>query len=272
MSVGFLHPGAMGAALASSCTSRCLWVGKGRSDATRARARDADMAEVASLGDMAEQADVVVSVCPPAAALEQAELVASTGFSGIYVDANAISPATARKIGAKFDRFVDGGIIGPPPREPGTTRLYLAGSDAASIAELWPNGPLDVRVLDGAPSSASAVKTCFAAWTKGTAALLLAIRALATAEGIEEALLDEWAVSIPHLADQCDLTAFGNGPKAWRFIGEMDEIAAAFEARDLPDGFATAAAEIYQRMADLKDSPGPSLERVLTAIRKTNDS
>lgn len=73
-------------------------------------------------------------------------------------------------------------------------------------------------------------------WTKGTAALLLAVRSLAKAESIEEELLEEWAVSMPDLAEQCDPTAFGNGPKAWRFIGDMEEMVAAFSSHDLPDG------------------------------------
>lgn len=266
MAVGFLHPGAMGASLASSCAEACLWVSEGRSDATRQRARDAGIVEVGSLTELAEQSDVLVSVCPPAAALGQAEFVASTGFQGIYVDVNAVSPATARAIGERFDRFVDGGIIGPPVKEPGTTRLYLVGADAATVAELWAHAPLEVRLVDGVDGSASAIKACFAAWTKGTAALLLAVRSLAQAEGIDQALLDEWAESIPHLAEQCDLTAFGNGPKAWRFVGEMEEIAAAFSAQDLPDGFARASADVYRRMAPLKDSGGPSLEVVLRTI------
>ena len=268
---GFLHPGAMGASLAAACTGERLWVGEGRSAATRERATAAGMTDAGSLAELVARAEVIVSVCPPGAALRQASEVAAAGFEGMYVDANAIAPATARRIGERFQRFVDGAIIGPPVRQGGSTRLYLAGPDADAIAELWKHSPLEVRVLGGGPGAASAVKVCFATWTKSTAALLLTIRALASAEGVEQALLDEWAVSIPDLPEQSERSAFLNAPKAWRFVGEMEEIAVAFEARDLPDGFARAAAEVYGRLGPFKDSPGPALDPVLDALVRLPD-
>jgi len=256
---GFLHPGSMGASLAAVCTGQRLWVSDGRTDATRERAHDAGLVDTRSLHELAERADVIVSVCPPAAALTQAEAISAVGYDGIYVDANAVSPSTARQIGDLFDRFVDGGIIGPPVRHPGSTRLYLAGEEASAIAALWDGSALDVRVLDDPAGAASAVKVCFAAWTKGSAALLLAIRALARAEGIDDALLDEWAISIPDLAGQSERSAFGNAPKAWRFVGEMEQIAGAFDEHDLPAGFAVAAADLYRRLATFKDAAGPTV-------------
>jgi 3-hydroxyisobutyrate dehydrogenase-like beta-hydroxyacid dehydrogenase len=256
----------MGASLAAACTGERLWVSDGRTDATRERARDAGLIDTGSLRELAERADVIVSVCPPAAALAQAEAVTAVGYDGIYVDANAVSPSTARQISHLFDRFVDGGIIGPPVRQPGSTRLYLAGEEATGVAALWNGSALDVRVLDAPAGAASAVKVCFAAWTKGSAALLLAIRGLAHAEGIDDALLDEWAISIPDLAEQSKRTAFGNAPKAWRFVGEMEQIAAAFDEHDLPAGFAAAAADLYRRLATFKDGPSPTLDLVVDAI------
>ena len=267
MITGFLHPGAMGASLAATCRGVRLWCGSGRSEATRARAITAGMDEVGSLDDLVERADVLISVCPPGSATQVATSVAAAGFDGIYVDVNAVSPATARTIGQQFDRFVDGGVVGPPVQVAGSTRLYLSGDAASDVADLWSGTALETRLVDGGAGAASAVKVCYAAWTKGTAALLLAIRALATAEGVEDALLAEWATSIPGLAEQSERAANANAPKAWRFAGELDEIAASFAARSLPPGFGTAAADIYQRMAGFKGATGVALPAVIEALR-----
>ena len=253
--------------MATVCAGTRLWCGDRRSDETRARAVAAGMEEVGSLDDLVAQADVIISVCPPAAAADVARAVANIGFDGIYVDANAISPATARTIGAHFDRFVDGGVIGPPVRASGSTRLYLSGSAATEVAALWNGSALETRLVDGGAGAASAVKVCFAAWTKGTAALLLAIRALAAAEGVEDALLAEWATSQPGLAEQSERAANNNAPKAWRFAGELEEIADSFAAHTLPDGFGRAAAEVYERMAAFKDTTDTALAAVIDALR-----
>jgi 3-hydroxyisobutyrate dehydrogenase-like beta-hydroxyacid dehydrogenase len=266
MATGFLHPGAMGASLAAACRGSRLWCGAGRSDASRARALAAGMEDVGSLAALAKRADVIVSVCPPTAATEVASAVAAAGFEGIYVDVNAISPETARRIGTLFNRFVDGGVVGPPVAATGTTRLYLSGNAASEVAQLWSGTALETRLVEGGAGAASAVKMCFAAWTKGTAALLLAIRALAVAEGVEDSLLAEWATSNPGLIQQAERVATGNAPKAWRFAGELDEIAASFAAQGLPDGFGRAAADVYQRLADFKDTEGTTLADVIEAL------
>ena len=124
------------------------------------------------------------------------------GFLGIYLDANAVSAETARTIGGRFGRFVDGGIIGPPPHEPGTTRLYLSGVEAERLVPLFAGTTIDARVVSDEPGAASALKMSYAGWTKGSAALFLAVRALAQAEGVEEKLLEEWQMSMPHLPAQ----------------------------------------------------------------------
>jgi 3-hydroxyisobutyrate dehydrogenase-like beta-hydroxyacid dehydrogenase len=267
MATGFLHPGAMGASLAAVCRGTRLWCGDGRSQATRARAASAGLDDVGSIEALVAGAEVIVSVCPPAAAMAVATEVAAVGFDGIYVDVNAISPATTRLIGGQFSRFVDGGVVGPPVRSAGSTRLYLSGDDADEVAGLWTETPLETRVVAGGAGAASAVKVCFAAWTKGSAALLLAIRALATAEGVDDALLAEWATSMPGLTEQSERAASGNAPKAWRFAGELDEIAASFSAHQLPDGFGTAASAVYERLAGFKDTSDATLAKVIEAIR-----
>lgn len=258
--VGLLHPGAMGAeigrALRAADPKRpVLWVGAGRSAETRQRAGAAGLTEVDSLADVVSAVNVVVSVCPPANALDVARSVAGAGFTGRYLDANAVSPATAREVATLFDDAVDGGIVGPPPQRPGTTRLYVSGSSAEGVAGLFSGSDLEVRVVDGGAGAASAVKMCFAGWTKGTTAVLLAIRALADAEGVEAALLDEWTTSMPELISRSENAPAGVGPKAWRFEPEMQEIAASMAAAGLPDGFHLAAAELYERLADFKGRP-----------------
>jgi len=160
-----------------------------------------------------------------------------------------------------FDRqgatFVDGGIIGGPPQTRGTTRLYLSGAAAARVAALFPGGPLEAVVVAGGPGAASAVKVAYAAWNKGHAALLMAVRALAIAEGVDAALLAEWRLSQPDLPARSESAVQRNARKAWRFVGEMEEIAATFDAAGLPQGFHAAAAEIYRRLAPWKDAPTP---------------
>jgi 3-hydroxyisobutyrate dehydrogenase-like beta-hydroxyacid dehydrogenase len=247
--VGLLHPGEMGAALGSALTQRgndVLWASAGRSDATARRADAAGLTDVVSVEALAERSDVILSVCPPHAAAEVAAAVA--GAEGLFVDANAIAPATARGIAGKRNRarFVDGGIIGPPPRSTETTRLYLSGAEAAAVAELFEGTPVDARVLSGEVGDASALKMTYAAWTKGTAAMLLAIRSVAEAEGVAEPLSEEWRLSLPELPETLKRAERSAAAKGWRWVGEMEEIAATFAAAGLPDGFHRAAAEIYR--------------------------
>ncbi len=272
--VGLLHPGEMGSMVGAAARAnglRVLWASEGRSAPTRERAAAAGLEDAKSVGLLIAASQVIVSVCPPHAAADLAREVTGRGFAGTYVDANAISPETAREIGGIIERggatFLDGGIIGPPPRVPGSTRLYLSGARAGVIASLFARGPLEVIVIDGGPGAASALKMAYAAYTKGTAALLMAIRALAAQAGVDDALLREWERSQPQLAAQAERAVRSNTPKAWRFVGEMEEMAATFERSGLPGGFAHAAAEIYRRLAPYKDSPvPPPLADVLKAL------
>jgi 3-hydroxyisobutyrate dehydrogenase-like beta-hydroxyacid dehydrogenase len=246
MVMGLLHPGEMGSAVGEALRSAghtVLWASEERSAETAARA--AGFEDAFNVDELARRSDVILSVCPPHAALEVARSV--TAFEGVYVDANAVSPATVREVGdAVAGSFVDGGIIGPPPREPGSTRLYLAGADAEMVAGLFAGTALDARVLAGEPGTASALKMAYAAWTKGTAAMLLAIRELARAEHVEPPLLDEWRLSQPELIERSASAARSAERKGWRWVGEMEEIASTFASAGLPDGFHRAAAEVYR--------------------------
>lgn len=259
--IGLLHPGDMGAAVgAAAATSgaRVIWASQQRSPATYERARQAGLHDVVNLADVVRKSDVILSVCPPHAALEVAGAVAAHGFRGIYVDANAISPATAARVGEIVAKagasFVDGGIIGRAARKSGTTRLYLSGARAAEVSELFAGSLLEAVALNAPAGAASALKMAYAAWTKGSNALLLAIRGLAAAQDVEPALLEEWRRSQPELIQRSDRAAERAAPQAWRYVGEMQEIAATFDAAGLPPGFHLAAADIYERLAGFKDA------------------
>jgi 3-hydroxyisobutyrate dehydrogenase-like beta-hydroxyacid dehydrogenase len=245
--VGLLHPGEMGAAIGAVLRQRgidVLWASEGRSDETSARAKAAGLTDVESIAALAQRADVILSVCPPHAARNVASAVGE--FNGVYVDANAIAPATAREIAGGFESFVDGGIVGPPPGA-SPTHLYLSGRDAPRIAGLFERTNVDARVVSAEVGAASAVKATYAAWTKGSAALLLAIREVARAEGVAETLLAEWRESIPGLAERLAGAERSARGKGWRWVGEMEEISAAFAAAGAPDGFHRAAADVFRR-------------------------
>jgi 3-hydroxyisobutyrate dehydrogenase-like beta-hydroxyacid dehydrogenase len=250
--IGILHPGQMGAAIGGVLSERgddVVWVSEGRSDATAERAEQAGLRDVETIEKLRAESDLILSICPPHAAAEVAAAV--TGFSGTFVDANAISPATSREISSVIEstgaRFVDGGIVGPPPAPESPTRLFLSGPEARAAVELFAGTVVDARVVSDEVGAASAVKMAYAAWSKGTAALLLAIRALAQAEGIEEVLVNEWSESIPELPEQSLRAARSAGAKGWRWVGEMEEIEATLRSVGLPDGFHAAAAEVFRR-------------------------
>ena len=224
----------MGAAVGACVDGEVIWASERRSEATRARA--ARFRDVDTVAALVAEAEVILSICPPHAAVEVAQ--ACEGFGGIYVDANAISPRRAREVAALQPRFVDGGIVGGPPPEPGTT-LYLSGGDAGAVARLFAGSSLATRVV----SNASAVKMAYAAWSKGTTAMLLAIREVARANGVE----DEWELAAPELVAKLPRAEAAAAKKGWRWAGEMEEIADTFDAAGQPDGFHRAAAEVFRR-------------------------
>jgi 3-hydroxyisobutyrate dehydrogenase-like beta-hydroxyacid dehydrogenase len=269
----------MGAAIGACLAKRGLrvvWASAGRGAATRSRAKAAGLEDLGSLERALAAAEIVLSVCPPHGALALAREVAGLRFGGIYVDANAISPETARNVGRVVEKsgasFVDGGIIGPPPVEGGRSRMYLSGAPAKEVAALFAGSNMEAIPLEGPAGAASALKACYAGWTKGATALLAAIRALAEVEGVEAALLAEWKRSQPELQKRSEVVTV-QARKAWRWIGEMEEIAASFEAAGLPGGFHLAAADIYRRLEGFKDGAAPpTLAEVIEALRKPESS
>jgi 3-hydroxyisobutyrate dehydrogenase-like beta-hydroxyacid dehydrogenase len=277
MRIGILHPGEMGIFIAASAkNSGCdvYWVSHGRSASTRERAEKAGLHEVRTLAELCKECPIILSVCPPHAAESLANDVMRTGFHGLFVEANAINPQRTIQIGNTLTRsdirFVDGGIIGLPVWKPHVTCLYLAGPGAAEVAACFSAGPLDTIVLGDEVGKASALKMCYAANTKGTVALLAAILATAESLGVREALFDRWRGEDPGLPDQVLKRIQGNTPKAWRFVGEMEEISRTFTAAGAPGEFHAGAKDIYGRLARFKDvKRPPGLEEILNALCST---
>lgn len=248
------------------CAATVLWSSTGRSPETVRRAHGAGLTDAGSLVDLVDRCTTIISVCPPGAALAVAQSVTDLGFAGTYVDANAVSPSTARAVAGLFDDAVDGGIIGPPVHSAGTTRLYLSGGSSPAVAALFEGSDLEVRIVDGDAGAASAVKMCFAAWTKGTAALLMAVNALAEHDGVADELRGEWATSMPDLIARSEHLPTAVGPKAWRFEAEMHEIGDSFVDAGLHDGFLRSAADTYRRMSSLQHVEQPSLDDVIRLL------
>jgi 3-hydroxyisobutyrate dehydrogenase-like beta-hydroxyacid dehydrogenase len=272
--VGVLHPGEMGISIAATALRsgrEVIWASKGRSTATRDRAAQHGLTDVRTIERLANGATVIVSICPPHAAEQVAKEVASAGFDGLYVEANAIAPQRALRIAASLEgagiAMIDGGVIGGPAWEAGRTCLYLSGARAEEAAACFEAGPLGTRVLSDEPGAASALKMCYAAYTKGTTALLCAVLATAERLGVREALSRQWATDAGGLEDEAPRRARTVTKKAWRFVGEMEEIAATFAAAGMPGGFHEAAAEVYRRLGRFKGSGSlPALEHVQAAL------
>ena len=276
--VGILNPGAMGASIAASARAAghdLIWASAGRSAATRQRAAENDLREVDALAQLCAACDIILCVCPPHAAEAVADAVIEAGFGGLYCEGNAISPQKAGAIGERMGaagiEFVDGSIVGPPAWQAGSTRFYLSGPSAGQVAALFEGTLAEAVAIGDEVGKASALKMTFAALTKGSTALLSAIYGVAESLGVRAELEREWgqrsAESVRQRRDQVR----GVTAKAWRFAGEMQEIAATFELAGLPPGFFEAAFEVYTRMADFKDAEStPELEAVLAALMKTN--
>ncbi|MFT7599548.1 MAG: 3-hydroxyisobutyrate dehydrogenase-like beta-hydroxyacid dehydrogenase [Acidimicrobiales bacterium] len=258
----------IGAALVTA-GHETLWCPEGRSQQSTDRATEAGLTGV-SFDELCSRADIIMSVCPPSEAATVALSVVDAGFPGGFVDGNAISSERTVQIAARFkpDQFIDGGIVGPPATVPGNTRLYLSGEGATEVAQLFDGSLVDARPIDGGIGAASHLKMCYAAWTKGSSALLLAVRAAAEAGGVTDSLLAEWDISLPGTVERSSRTAGATAPKGWRFAGEMEEIADTLDRAGLPDGFFRSAADLYQRLEPFKDQlePAVTIDQVVSQL------
>jgi 3-hydroxyisobutyrate dehydrogenase-like beta-hydroxyacid dehydrogenase len=227
-----------------------------RSEGTRARAKAAGM--TAAKDDDIARADFILSILPPGDALSLAQhfvpALTASNAKPVYVDCNAINPRTVDRVAAVIAPtgapFVDAGIIGQPPK-PGDAgpRIYASGAAAPRVASLRDYG-LDIRVLDGALSAASALKMSYAGITKGTQAIGAAMMLAATRAGSADALMAELQLSQKEMLGWLKRQLTMMPPKAYRWVAEMQEIAGFVgddpAAGDLYEG----AAEFYERFAE----------------------
>jgi 3-hydroxyisobutyrate dehydrogenase-like beta-hydroxyacid dehydrogenase len=274
VTVGVLHPGQMGAAVAAQVRRRgvpVLWCPAGRSPRTAQRAADAGLRPVTNLADLLDHADVVLSICPPAAAEDLARSVAAHGYTGIFVEANAISPARFQRIMAMMDAAgahpLDATIIGPPPRTTTSARLYLAGdpADAAVVADLFAPTAVEPVIMTRPPGAASGLKMAYSGYQKAARALAAVAHALATHHQVTEHLLAEaHRNAASPLANPAYLPSVA--ARAWRWAPEMLDVADALAEAGLPAELAHAAAEVLRRWQHDKDDRNISLADALSHL------
>ncbi len=229
----------------------------GRSQRTMDLASAAGIENVADDAAMVETADMLLSIVAPAEAEALAERLAPAidraGSDLVYVDCNAVAPETTLRIAKVVQeagaRFVDAGIIGPPPRKDSSaTRFYASGPHAEELARLNAFG-LDIRVISDCIGDASAQKMCYAALNKGTIALMTGVAVMAERLGIADALGDELALSQEATLRRMHQQIPGMVPKAHRWIGEMEEISKTFGSADLTPAVFEGIADIYRHVA-----------------------
>jgi 3-hydroxyisobutyrate dehydrogenase-like beta-hydroxyacid dehydrogenase len=257
--VGLMTPGDMGQALALQIKARGLTVYTAldrRSERSRALAREAALTDLGTLARLLAECDVVLSVMNPGAALdfarEAAAALRDSGRHTLIVDCNAIAPDTAHEIAGLIEsaggRFLDAGIIGPPPRGEASTSLYVSGPGAADLEALA--GPqLAVRVVSERIGDASALKMCFGALNKGTQALWLEVLIAAQRLGVADLLEQQLRQSRAELYDWALRQFPAMPPKAYRWAPEMVEISKTLEAAGIGPKVFQGAAEIYRFVA-----------------------
>jgi 3-hydroxyisobutyrate dehydrogenase-like beta-hydroxyacid dehydrogenase len=270
--VGIVSAGEMGSAVGSVLLAggaEVVTTVAARSERTARLARGAGLECLPDLEAVVREADVVLSVVPP----DQAEAIAAdiaaaasrSGTTPLVADLNAVSPATVRRIAAMLSEagldLVDGSISGPPPRRPGTTRIYLSGPRADELLRL-PFAGVELVRVGAEAGAASAVKMSTASVYKGTTAVLTHALLSARANGVLEHVLDD----LGELADGAALRTARSAAKAQRYVGEMHEIAATQKAAGLTPALFEAMAVVY---GDLASRPlaGSAPEEVDPAVR-----
>jgi len=274
--IAVIAAGEMGAGIGKRLTergARVLTSLKERGPASAARAKDAGMAPVEDT-DLATQAAIILSVVPPGQAVALAErlkpVLARATHNPLYIDCNAVAPQTAEQIGGVLAgtpcRYVDGGIIGGPPSGAYSPNLYVSGPAAADASRLARYG-LNVRVVDGPVGAASALKMSYAGITKGFTAIGTVMMLGAARAGCADALRRELFESQPQLATWLTRQVPRMFPKAYRWIAEMEEIAAFLGDDPAGHDMYLGIARLYDRMAAGAEKTSPEAERDLDALR-----
>ena len=277
--IGFLHPGDMGVFLAHSVQNsgyEALWFSEQRSQSTRQRAEQQAMVEVSSLVELCEQSSVIISICPPHAASDVAHQVLQQPFSGIFVEANAISPELSKKLSAAFAKkgvsYVDAAVFGGTNLTSKNTQIFLSGPKADHIASCFSSGPVIPKVISDEIGKASATKMCHSMYSKGIRAMLHTVVSAAEHYDVRDNLEHLWAKDNVNFSENTYKNMQRTSKKAWRFSGEMDEISSTFHSLGLPDGFSQAASEVYRRLAKFKEyDQEPDIEEIINALIRLDD-
>jgi 3-hydroxyisobutyrate dehydrogenase-like beta-hydroxyacid dehydrogenase len=267
--VGVMSPGDMGSAIARRLKEsgrNTYTASDGRSERTKALGREARLTDLGSLDRLVATCELVISVINPGEAMNVAQGVAAamkkSGRKIAFADLNAVSPQTTKDMDKVIREaggmYVDGGIIGPPPRgDKDRPRIYVSGPDAYLFEEIThPN--LQFRVMSERVGDASGVKMCYAAMTKGTTALAVELLVAARKLGVEQALEKELRDSQSDMFDRHMKSIPGMPPKAYRWVPEMQEIAKTFGEVGLTRNMFLGASDIYDMVATTplgKESP-----------------
>ncbi len=254
--VAILMPGEMGAAVGKAFTDggldviTCL---DGRSPPTAERAAAAGFRDVADLGALLGEAEIVLSILPPehapALAGQVAAAMKSSGLTPPYVDMNAVAPDTARAMQKIIESagavYIDGGIVGSPPGGKLPTRFFVSGPEAGLMDGLDGRG-IDVRQCGPEIGRGVAVKMCYAGITKGTSALHTAVLMAAESLGVADEIHQELALSVGALYSRMEAVVPKLPAVSARYIGEMKEIAKTMESAGVTANFHTGAGELYR--------------------------
>lgn len=257
--VGLLSPGDMGHVVGKVLIQhgmRVVTCLQGRSERTRTLARQAGIVDVPTYEQLVSEIDLFLSILVPEEAVNTTRVIAqamrNAGASILYADCNAVAPRTAREmadiVSDAGSRFVDAGIIGPPPHKAGTTRFYASGPEVDTFAELRNYG-LDVRPLGPEIGKASGIKMCYAALTKGITALTTGLLTTAHSMGLYEPLIQEFQQSQSDRYRAMERQIPTMTTKAYRWVGEMEEIAQTFADAGLTPKFHQGAAAMYRLVA-----------------------
>ena len=288
--IGLLHPGEMGAAVGGCLAGlgrTVRWASAGRGPATAARARHAGLADAGTAAELARRSDIILSVCPPHAAVAVARSVAAPAPAAAGVRPAPGAAATGTAAGSAACTSTRTRSRRPPPvpsprswrrpepvtwtgessarrpAEPGGTRLYLSGPRAAEIVELFAGTRVEARIVGGRVGAASAVKMAYAAWTKGTAALYWPRGRWPAPRGCRTPCWPSGHCPSPTWPAGTRDAARSAAVKGWRWVAEMEEIADSMAAAGLPPGFHQSAAEVFRRQPQAASADAASVEAVI---------
>ncbi|MEQ6027928.1 DUF1932 domain-containing protein [Streptomyces salinarius] len=271
--VGILHPGSMGAAVAACATTNAtavLWCESGRSVASVERAARFGLTPVATLAELLDRSDIVISLCPPAAAEDLARDVAGRRFAGVYVEANAISPVRTQRIASLLSpttTVVDGGVVGSPPVGGKTPTLYLSGPAEVTtrIEELFADTAVQATVLGTEVGKASALKLSYASFQKTSRLLVALAVGMAREHGVDQELIEVASRRTDSYLSEPEYVA-KTASRAWRWGPELEEAADTLAAAGLPPEMLRAAASTLARWNDVKDDGSLTLTDALDRL------